>query len=139
MKRLTKNFSSGDRFSVTIGEITVVEVAAAFSILARRNVIPKRIAERAYRRFIDEFHTEYDLAHITSSLILAASELTQKRPLKAYDAVQLATALRANDLLKANDLSLTFVSGDDNLLQAVRAEGLATENPFEHCDLDTAA
>jgi hypothetical protein len=30
------------------------------------------------------------------------------------------------------DLTLTFVSGDDTLLVAAQAEGLPTDNPFDH-------
>ena len=66
-----------------------------------------------------------------------AARLTQEHPLKGYDAVQLATALDFNARLKEEDLSLIFVSGDANLIQAARAENLATENPFDHGDLDS--
>ncbi len=47
-------------------------------------------------------------------------------------AMQLSLALHANALLNADGLSLTLVSGDDQLLQAAQAEGLATDNPFAH-------
>jgi predicted nucleic acid-binding protein len=121
---------------IAIGEITVAEVAAAFAVLVRRNVIPKRIGTRAYEKFISEFRDEYEIVQLTPTLILAAAQLTQRYPLKAYDALQLALAMRANDLLKANGLALIFVAGDTPLLQAARAENLITENPFDHTDLD---
>jgi hypothetical protein len=124
---------------ITIGDIAVAEVAAAFSVLARRNVISKRITDLAYRKSIAEFRTEYDLVHITPALILAAAELTQQHPLKAYDAVQLALAVHANDALRASGFSLVFVTGDNTLLKAAQAGGLAVENPYEHADLDQAA
>ena len=53
-------------------------------------------------------------------------------PLKAYDAVQLAVALRHSRALARHQLSLTFVTGDDALLTAARAESLLTDNPFDH-------
>ena len=121
---------------LAIGDITVAEVAAAFAILVRRRVISHRIAELAYRRFIAEFRTEYDLVNITPQLILNAAELTQRHPLKAYDAIQLALALNANQSLQPDEMRLTFVTGDNALLQAARAEGLATDNPFQHTALD---
>jgi predicted nucleic acid-binding protein len=122
---------------ITLGEIAVVETAAAFAILVRRKVIVKRIADRTYRKFIDEFRSEYDLVHVTPALLLAAAELTQRHPLKAYDAVQLALALHTSKSLKEHDLALIFVSGDANLLQAAQAEGLTTDNPFDHAALDS--
>jgi hypothetical protein len=117
---------------IAIGEITLVEVSAALAILVRRGILPKRFAERAYRRFISNFQDEYDLARITSASLLMAASLAQRYPLKAYDAVQLSLAVHANALLNADGLSLTLVSGDDQLLQAAKAEGLMTDNPFEH-------
>ncbi len=117
---------------ITVGEVTMVEVSAALAILVRRNILPKRFAERAYRRFISDFQDEYDLAQITSTSLFIAASLAQRYPLKAYDAMQLSLALHANALLNADGLSLTLVSGDDQLLQAAQAEGLATDNPFAH-------
>ena len=58
--------------------------------------------------------------------------MTQQYPLRAYDAVQLAVALRYARILAAFGLPLIFVSGDAALLNAARAEGLPTDNPFDH-------
>jgi hypothetical protein len=126
--------SGEKRNSVLIGEIAVAEVAAAFAVLVRRNVIISPMGKHMYEKFIREFRDEYAPVHLTPSLILSAAELTQRYPLKGYDAVQLALALHANKSLQTGGLSLTFVTGDGTLLQAARAEGLTTENPFEHTD-----
>ena len=61
-----------------------------------------------------------------------AALLTQRHPLKAYDAVQLAVALRQNRALATVKQSLIFVSGDKTLLAAAKAEGLDIDNPFDH-------
>jgi predicted nucleic acid-binding protein len=66
---------------------------------------------------------------ITEDFVPAA-DLTQHHPLKAYDAVQLAVALRYGPVLAGHPF--TFVSGDDTLLAAARAEELSIENPFDH-------
>lgn len=121
---------------ISIGEIAVTEVAAAFAILVRRNIIPKRIGERAYKQFVSEFRGEYEIVTLTPTLILSAAELTQRHPLKAYDAIQLALAIHANDLLKENALSLIFVTADKTLLQAAQSEGLMTDNPHDHADVE---
>jgi hypothetical protein len=62
-----------------------------------------------------------------------AVELIQNHPLRAYDAVQLATALIVNRSLSAHGLPpLIFISADDGLIAAAQAEGLMTENPNRH-------
>jgi predicted nucleic acid-binding protein len=61
---------------------------------------------------------------------VAAADLTQRHPLKAYDALQLAVALHYGQILSGHPF--TFVSGDSTLLAAAQAEGLVTENPFDH-------
>jgi uncharacterized protein len=121
---------------VAIAEISRVEVAAAFAVLVRRNEISKTLGERAYKEFIDELEQEYRSVRLTPEVPHHAADLTQRHPLKAYDAVQLATALAYDGLLKRAQLSLTFISGDDRLLQAANVEGLVADNPFSHTDLD---
>lgn len=117
---------------ITVGEITIVEASAALAILVRRNLIPKRFAQQAYLKFVDDFQDDYKQMRITSDSLMIAANLAQKYPLKAYDAVQLSLALGANLLLATNNLVLIFVSGDDQLLRAAQAEGLLTDNPFAH-------
>ncbi len=117
---------------IVLGEVAVVEVSAALSVLVRRNVLPSHVAERAYLKFISEFQSAYKLIPVTSGTLLFAAHLAQHHPLKPYDAVQLSLALQAGALLKLDGMSLILVSGDDRLLKAAQDEGLAAENPFEH-------
>ena len=63
-----------------------------------------------------------------------SATLTQRHPLRAYDAIQLSSALYANDFLRSQDLSFVFISGDGRLIEAARAEGLAADNPFDHTE-----
>lgn len=52
---------------------------------------------------------------------------------RAYDAVQLASAITANRALHAARRSrLTFVSADDRLVKAAAAEGVIVDNPNDH-------
>ncbi|MFQ5595320.1 MAG: hypothetical protein ACE5HA_14330 [Anaerolineae bacterium] len=46
--------------------------------------------------------------------------------------MQLAVALRHSRALAHQQLSLTFATGDNALLTAAQAEGLLTDNPFDH-------
>lgn len=56
--------------------------------------------------------------------------------LKAYDAVQLAAGLALQGTLTARHIRLSFVSRDDALLTAARAEGLSVDNPLWHTDVN---
>jgi predicted nucleic acid-binding protein len=76
------------------------------------------------------------LLQVDRSVIDQAVELTQSHRLRGYDAVQLATALVANDdLVEQEHSPLVFVASDNDLLAAARAEGLTADNPLEHLHL----
>lgn len=122
-----------------VGSIAIVEIAAAISILERRDIIPKRVAERAYKRFIEDFENEYQITNVTLGLLSTAANLARLYPLKAYDAVQLELALAAKETLAQDGIELTFVSGDRQLLQAAQTEGPTIENPFTYAHLDNSA
>ena len=118
---------------IWISEASIVECAAAFAVLHRRGRISLKARDGAFRAFMRDIASEvfYPLPVRTSDFQFAA-HLTQRHPLKAYDAVQLAVALRYARILAAFGLPLIFVSGDAALLAAARAEGLPTDNPFDH-------
>jgi len=66
-----------------------------------------------------------------------AVELTQRHRLCGYDAVQLATALVASEIIQSQNLSAPiFVAADNELLTAATSERLPVENPLDHTDLD---
>lgn len=82
------------------------------------------------KRFERDFYKKLFKIEIEKAITNKASELVKNYPLRAYDAVQLAAALTANDeriLLGAS--SITFVSADNDLNKAASAEGLQVENP----------
>ncbi len=117
---------------VFISEVNIVKVAAALAILARTNKISLRDRNIAYQRFMHDTAHLYQLVSIETGDFHSAAYLTQRHPLKAYDAVQLAVALRHHQAMTRRDLDLTFVSGDRQQLEAAAAAGLATDNPFNH-------
>jgi len=118
--------------TVFVAEITRVEVAAGLAVIERTGRIRKAQRDREYRRFVSQFVSRYAVLPLATADLEYAADLTQQYPLKAYDAVQLAVALRYARILAAFGLPLIFVSGDAALLAAARAEGLPTDNPFDH-------
>jgi len=117
--------------TIILGEITLAEVAAA---LAAKHRAPGGITEKerddALALFLSHCDTEYELIALSRFIIDQAVSLTQNHKLRGYDAVQLATALVANEaLITAGLPGLTFVAADHDLLTAANAEGLDAENP----------
>ena len=118
--------------SILVADVSVAEVSAAFSILHRVNRLRRMAWDSAYDRFMDDVSRRYQLVGAGRDDFFAAADLARQHPLKAYDAVQLAVALRQHHALSAVKQSLIFVCGDKTLLAAAEAEGLATDNPFDH-------
>lgn len=115
---------------ILVAEITRVEVAAGLAVTERVGRIRKSERDREYSRFTSQLIHRYAVIPLITGDLEMAAGLTQHHPLKAYDAVQLAVALRYHRILAAHQL--TFVSGDNTLLSAARAEGLSIDNPFDH-------
>ncbi len=124
------------RHLILVAEITRVEVAAGLAIIERVNRITKRERDREYARFTAQLVHRYAIIPLTTGDLEAAADLTQRHPLKAYDAVQLAVAMRYHHLLTA--YQFVFVCGDSALLAAAQSEGLAIANPFEHVSPEDA-
>ena len=118
---------------ILISEASIAECAAAFAILFRTHRISLRARDGAFRAFMrDIAYGLFQLIPVLTADFHTAAHLTQRHPLKAYDAVQLAVALRCQQALGPIPMLLTFVSGDRALLAAAQAEGLPTDNPFDH-------
>jgi hypothetical protein len=118
--------------TVFITEISLVEVASALAILSRVGRITRRDRDRAYRNFMNDAWRLFDLLSLVTADFLTAAGLTQRHPLRAYDAIQLTVALRRNALLTQANLALIFVSGDKQQLIAAEIEGLIVEDPFNN-------
>jgi len=120
--------------TIILGEITLAEISAALAAKHRApGGITREERDKALALFLSHCETEYELIAISRFIIDLAVSLTQNHKLRGYDAVQLATALVADEALTAASLSrLTFVAADEDLLTAANAEGLATENPDLH-------
>jgi predicted nucleic acid-binding protein len=115
---------------ILIAQISPVEVFSAISRYKRENRISARTS-RAIRVYLERhIFREYDVITLSDSIIQAAQDLLDKYTLRAYDAVQLASALDSNSkLLKANLAPLIFVCADTRLNAVAVNEGLQTYVP----------
>lgn len=113
--------------------ITKAEAAAALSSKLRQGGLSAVDYTGALQDLDYDFAQEYMLVTIDLSLVELAVQLTKRQKLRGYDAIQLAAALTANDLIIQADLPpLTLISADTELLYAAQSEGLPIDNPTLH-------
>ena len=114
---------------IIVSELTPIEM---FSLLARRQregyISPQDAA--AFRAdFLIHFEKQYLVVNVESSILLQARSLVTQYKLRTLDAIQLASAVHATNILGE---PLTFLSGDIDLLNAASGEGFAVDNPNAH-------
>jgi len=122
--------------SLLVSEITLVEVSAALAAKGRGpSGMSIQARDRALSRFLEDSERLLILLRVDRTVIDRAVTLVLGHRLRAYDAVQLATAIVAKAQLAEHGYpSLTFVTADRDLLGAAGSEGLAVENPLDHRD-----
>lgn len=113
-----------------------LSVAEALSGLNRRKR-EASIAAADYAKFSKDFTAvcrfQYSLMNLTDAVLLEAQRLLETHPLRAGDAIQLASALLANAELQSAKLpALIFLASDARLLTAAVSEGLQTDDPQNH-------
>jgi uncharacterized protein len=120
--------------TVLLAEITLAEVAAALAVKHRMSGgITLEQRNRALSLFLQDCDLRFQLLPIDRLVLDRAVELTQTHRLRGYDAVQLASALVATDVMSANGLPIpTFIASDGNLLTAATAERLPVDNPLNY-------
>jgi len=127
IKTLT-DFQTGN--SLLLVRITWVEVLSAFARRQREGGINAAEMAALIQKFRSEFNSRYRVIEVDEVLAERAGELIVQYPLRAYDAVQLASALRVQSLLTSMpETQLIFVSADNRLLNIAQSAGLAIDNP----------
>jgi len=116
--------------TIFVARMTQAEVISGVWRRVREGTIIPRTAH-AIRLLVDR-HTqrEYLVIELTARIVHRAEGLLEQHPLRAYDAVQLASALESNARLVGVDLPpLVFVAADTRLLTAASSEGLTIDDP----------
>ena len=116
--------------NIAFASIGMVEAASALARRQRMGEITNYQQRALYSKLLRDIQHRFDIQIVTDKTIHTAADITQRHPLRGYDAVHLAAALELNKHLTANQLpTITFVSADEKLYQAAADEGLQTENP----------
>ncbi len=115
--------------------ITHVEVVSAISRRRRARTIPPGVFEGGIARFQDDLRNRFSVIAVDEAIVKSAASLAKSHALRAYDAVQLASALSVQRERRKSDLRpLTFVSADGDLNKVAILEGLTVENPNDYQD-----
>ncbi|MEG5159905.1 type II toxin-antitoxin system VapC family toxin [Microcoleus sp. AT3-A2] len=114
-----------------MSQITWVEVHSAFARRLRDRSLSAERFDLIVQKVREDFENEYRVIDVDQTLIETATELVMQHPLRAYDSVQLASALRfqSTTLLSQPETQLIFVSADNRLLDIALSVGLAIDNP----------
>lgn len=118
--------------TIFTAQISLVELYSALN----RQLRKKSISSLRYARLSSIvsriWSAQYLIVATTTQVLEAARQLVEQHPLKAYDAVQLASALQARQTMPSGSSAIVFLSADNQLLSAARAEGFTTDNPNSH-------
>lgn len=118
---------------VCTSQMTVVETACAFSRRMREGALSSKDYKKLLTAFDYDATYRYIVVDVTRTTIETACDLAGIHPLRAYDAIHLATALLINrELIKNSRHPLTFIRADNRLVDIVKTENLHTENPNDH-------
>lgn len=113
--------------------MTIVEVISAFARRVRDGSLTPQEFTTARDAFRGDCLNDYQIMPPTMTVVDLACALLERHPLRAYDAIHLATALGAQQFLASQGYpSLTFFSADDHLNHTAAVEGLAVDNPNDH-------
>ena len=119
--------------NISLAEVTRVEVASALARREREGSLTAAVRARLLTTVEAHCAARYRLVPTEHHVVDLAVDLVSRHRLRAYDAIQLATAIvLGRSLLQYGLPSPIFVSADDELLLAAGAEGLQTENPNLH-------
>ena len=119
-----------EQHQIYISQLTELEVVAA---LTRRFRIGDLTLEERDQAAHDvrQDCASYLVIDITDEIVEAAIDLALRHNLRAYDAAQLASALKARNVLSNNHgyTGLILISADLELNDASASEGFHTEDP----------
>ncbi len=117
---------------MVISAITRVEMACAFARREREGSLPSPMRDRLWRAFRFDTVHHFRFIRVGVETLATAEQLAFRHSLRAYDAVQLASALfTARRLDKTGKQGVIFLSADARLLRFAEAEGFVTLNPLE--------
>lgn len=128
-----QEFSQSSGNDVITSKLGIAEVLSGLNRRRRE----ASISTADYTKFSKDFTAvsrfQYKMMDLTDAVLLEAQRLLETYPLRAGDAIQLASALLANAQLQSANLpALIFLASDARLVPAAKGEGLLADDPQNH-------
>lgn len=121
---------SANGVEIFTSSLTTVEATCAFARRFREGILDTDAYVTIERALDYDIRYRYNILEVTPATLETAQSLARRHPLRAYDAVHLATAWLVNQVLLHEDKApLTFICADERLLAIAEAERLLSENP----------
>lgn len=129
-ERLLSLLSDGPPSEVYVSRIAEVELASAIARRGRDGDVSLADARKIRSAFKTDLEEWYTSLEITDEVLDHAVTLATRHVLRAYDAVQLASAMLVHRLGTKLHLSEFYlVSADEELNRAAASEGMKVINP----------
>ncbi len=118
---------------IAISLLTFVEIAAAVERRHRAGELDDRQRQAILARFVRDYRGRFGVLAVEERVIYQAAVLVSRHPLRAYDAVQLASARVVSETIQRYGRpGIVFVSADARLCEVARQEGLDVANPNDY-------
>ncbi len=118
---------------IILSRLATVEVPAGLARRRREASIVEPVFLTALKAFRNDVLRRYRLIEPDELVCNFAAERATRHSLRAYDAIQLASAIAAHDaLVKAGVAALIFLCADARLNAVAQAEGLSVDDPNLH-------
>ena len=116
--------------TLIIARITWVEVLSALSRRQREGSLTGTDVNQIIQTFRSDLNTQYRVIEVDPIRTERAGQLVVQYPLRAYDALQLASGLNAqSSFAQMPNTQFIFVTADVRLINIAQSEGLVTDNP----------
>ena len=106
-----------------MSELTAVEIASAIGRRIREGVVHTRAGTDIWGEFQNHLRHQYTVVGLSTPLFRRAERIVFERPLRAVDALHLATALELVNVGRTN--LIEFWTADIRQAHAAEAEGLS--------------
>jgi predicted nucleic acid-binding protein len=114
---------------IVIASITGVETMSAISRHYHDGNISLDTLQLFRQQLEYHIQTQYNVLDLSQSILTRAMHLNEKHRLRAYDSVQLSSALELHQRAIRMSVPMNFIAADKRLLEAAQLEGLTTDNP----------
>lgn len=129
---LERDEDNKPRHLFVFSKTAIVEFSSAIARRTRSGQITSPVQQELLDDFQARLQEDFMPVAIRDEIIWTAAALIRKHPLRAYDAIHLATALSFRQNLRVETKHFVFLSADETLLSIAKAEKLSTDNPNLH-------